>query len=492
MMPNNLANAKKKFPPTGILSALLIALLMFSPGLRAQSQATAPTASNAKATDAYLIMISIDGLLPEYYTAPAALGLKVPNLTAMKLGGAYAEGVEGIYPSITYPAHTTLITGVRPATHGIVQNRIFEAPNAPQTGEWYWFAEAIKTPTLYGLAKKAGLKTAGVGWPVTVKAELDYNVPEIFDPAEKPPTGKRTMQYATPGLLQKALAANPTTDTTTDGRRTAISEFIIKEYQPRLLLIHLVDLDSAQHTYGPRTAQALAVVERQDAYLGRLIAATRQAGIFEKTTFMLVSDHGFAPVDKKYAPNVTLAKEKLITLDANGKVSAWQAAAWPAGGSCAIVLKDANDKATTERVIKIFSALAKRSNSPLNRVVLPAELQRLGAIPEAALMLEAATGYAFDEALTGAEVRATDSDYRGTHGYLPSRAEMRSALMIYGASAQVGAKLRLAKMIDIAPTAAAVLGLWFDHAEGAIIRELIKPGSLPKIPKPNPKKAARP
>ena len=64
-------------------------------------------------------MISIDGLLPDYYISPQNLGLRVPTLTMMKEKGAYAEGVEGVYPTVTYPAHTTLITGARPAIHGI-------------------------------------------------------------------------------------------------------------------------------------------------------------------------------------------------------------------------------------------------------------------------------------------------------------------------------------------------------------------------------------
>lgn len=450
---------------------------------QAQSPA-APVSQNPPA--AHVIMISVDGLMPEYYTAPAPLGLQVPTLTRMKLDGAYAEGVEGVYPSVTYPAHTTLVTGVRPARHGVVQNRIFEAPTAPQTKEWYFFAEALKSPTLWSIAKQAGLKTAAVGWPVTVKADIDYNVPEIFDPLENPPTARRVLQHATPGLLQKALAANPPPDTTTDGRRTAVSEYIIKEHKPNLLLIHLVDSDSAQHKYGPRSKEALAVIEREDGYIARLVEATKQAGIFEQTTFFIVSDHGFAAIDKTFAPNVTLVKEKLITLDASGKATDWKAAAWPAGGSCAIVLKDATDKVTAAKVKTIFNALLIKSNSPLHRILLPEELKKLGAIPEAALMLEAASGFSFDEALTGAEVRGGDKDYRGTHGYLPTRAEMRSALIVYGAGARVGARLALAKMVDIAPTAAALLGLGFENAEGLPLREALKPGVNIRQP---PKKA---
>lgn len=460
-----------------LLISLLIGLLTNSFPGGAQTRQGAQTASAQ--SDSYVMMISIDGLVPDYYTAAAQNGLRVPNLTQMRLGGAYADGVEGVYPTVTYPAHTTLITGSRPATHGIVQNRIFEAPTAPQTKEWYWFAEALKTPTLWSIAKKAGLSTAAVGWPVTAKADIDYNVPEIFDPTENPPTPKRTLQYSTEGLMQKALAANPGGDTTTDGRRTSISEYIIKEFKPRLMLIHLIDLDSAHHKYGPRTPEALAVAEREDQYLGRLIEATRAAGIFDKTTFIVVSDHGFAAIDKKYAPNVTLVKEKLITLDETGKATDWKAAAWPAGGSCAIVLRDASDKATAAKVTEIFNRLLERSNSPLNRLLPAAELKRLGAIPEAFLMLEGASGYSFDEALTGSEIRESGKDYRGTHGYLPTRAEMRASLIIYGAKAKVGGRLALAKMIDIGPTAAAFLGLGFENAEGRAIGELVKAGTIP-------------
>src|ERR1041384_597356 len=151
-----------------VISAFLVSTVQpaFSNGAQETAQVAQPR------RDAHVIMISIDGLVPDYYLSPASLGLKVPNLTRMKLGGAYAEGVEGIFPTVTYPAHTTMITGVRPAVHGIVQNRIFEPPTAPQTKEWYWFAKDVKSETLWSMAKRAGLVTASVGWPVTVGADI--------------------------------------------------------------------------------------------------------------------------------------------------------------------------------------------------------------------------------------------------------------------------------------------------------------------------------
>lgn len=435
-------------------------------------------------------MISIDGLLPEYYLEPARLGLKVPNLVKMKLGGAYADGVEGVFPTVTYPAHTTMITGVRPAIHGIVQNRIFEAPTEPQTKEWYWFSEALKTETLWSIAKKSGLVTASVGWPVTVGADIDYNVPEIADPKENPPTGKRTAQYATPGLLDKALAGGTGGDNSTDGRRTAICEYIINNYKPDLMLIHLIALDDVHHKKGPRSPEAIETAERMDAYIGRIIESVRKAGFFDQTTFFLVSDHGFADVNRKFEPNVVLVKQKLITLGADGKPTDWKAAAWPAGGSCAIVLRDPNDKETAAKVSEIFGKIAA-SKGPINRLLNQSEIRKLEAIPTAFLMFDAAPGFSFDEMLTGPEEHEA-KDYRGTHGHLPSRAELRSCLIVFGAGTRVGAKMPLARMIDIGPTAAAVLGLRFANPEGTPIAELLKPGIIPPpLPKEKKKREAK-
>lgn len=469
----------RRNPSQRIIVALLL-VFCFVVALPAQTK-------QAARKDAYVVMISIDGLIPDYYLAPAPLGLNVPTLTEMKLNGAYAEGVEGVYPSVTYPSHTTLITGVRPALHGIIQNRIFEAPPVTPTKEWYWFAKDLKTETLWSMAKRAGLVTANVGWPVTVGADIDYNVPEIADPSEKIQTGKRVLQYSTPGLIDKANAAMPSDDKSTDGRRTTYAEYILETYKPNLMLVHLIELDGAHHTYGPRSPEALKTAERLDAYVGRIIAATRKAGTFDRTTFFLVSDHGFAAVTKRFEPNVTLAKAKLITLDATGKATDWQAAAWPAGGSCAIILKDPNDKAVAKRVTTIFSEMARHDGSPISRVLDQAEMKKLGAVPPAYLMLEAAPGFTFGEELTGPEVHEA-KNYHGTHGQLPSRAEMRSSLIVYGAGARLGARMALARMIDIGPTAAAILGLRFENPEGAPMPELIKADLIPPAPAKSKKK----
>ena len=143
------------------------------------------------------------------------------------------------------------------------------------------------------------------------------------------------------------------------------------------------------------------------------------------------------------------------------------------------MLRDPADKATATKVASLFNQMASRNNTPVGRVLERKDIDKLGSIPNALLMLDASPGYAFGEALTGEEI-TEPKDYRGTHGHLPTRVELRSSLIIFGPGARVGAQMALARMIDIAPTAAALLGLSFSDAEGQPIRELIKPGLIPK------------
>lgn len=457
-------------------SAVVVAILLVCGAIfiYAQSQNGQPEPARPD----HVILISVDGMPPDYYTAPEKLGLRMPTLTVMKNGGAYAEGVEGVYPTVTYPQHTTMVTGQRPASHGIIQNRIFEAPTETQTKAWYWYSNAIKSETLWTAAKRAGLKTAAVGWPVTVGAEIDYNMPEITDPLDGTKTWDRVAQYSTPGLLEKALGPDGKKESSVDERLTTVSEYIIKTHKPNLLLIHLIELDGTHHRNGPRTKPAIETAEREDGYIARIVEATREAGTFGKTTFLIVSDHGFAKIDRKFSPNVVLAKEGLITLDAAGKAVSWKAAAWPAGGSCAIVLKDPNDKETEAKIQAIFSKWAKQTGSPIKQVISRKELQQMKAIPQAVVMLEAAKGFSSDDLLTGPEVHLSEITYQGTHGYLPTNPEMRASLIVYGVGARAGATLPLGRMIDIGPTIAGLLKLKLTQTEGRPFKELLKNNSL--------------
>ena len=165
----------------------------------------------------------------------------------------------GVTPTVTYPSHTTLITGVEPARHGIVDNRILDPENL-SNGAWFWYTRDIKVPTVASLARAQGLRTApGINWPVTVGMDLDVVVPEFYR-SRHPEALSMLRALSTPRTLiddVEAARGKPFSWLPTDDERAELAAYVVAKHDPHLLLVHLIDLDTAQHTYGPGSPQAL-------------------------------------------------------------------------------------------------------------------------------------------------------------------------------------------------------------------------------------------
>ena len=211
-----------------------------------------------------LLMISIDGLRPDYVTAADRHRLAVPNLRRFLTEGTFAESVQGVIPTVTYPSHTTLITGVWPAKHGILANTVFD-PLRENQGGWYWYAEDIRVPTLWNAAAKAGWKTASVMWPVSVGARVDWNIPEFWH-LGGPGDAKLLRLVSTPGLLvemEKDLGEFPRgLGVEHDEGHARFVTWLLEKKRPSLLTLHLIALDHEQHQTGPFTPEVFAVLER--------------------------------------------------------------------------------------------------------------------------------------------------------------------------------------------------------------------------------------
>lgn len=245
-----------------------------------------------------LLVISIDGLDHRYLRDADRLGLRIPNLRRIVKEGAWADGgVIGVVPTVTFPSHTTIVTGVRPDRHGIINN------NRPKEegGERYFFASFLKVPTLWDAAKKAGLRTGAVHWPVTVDSKnIDWDFPEHFKRRQGAGMDwAATAEKATPGLIDKMVAKFPSMpqEWVDDRVRTLATIYILQNEKPDLVLLHLVDHDSEAHETGPFSIHAKAVLEYQDELIGRILAAKPK-----NMSVALVSDHGFEGVDKTVSP----------------------------------------------------------------------------------------------------------------------------------------------------------------------------------------------
>lgn len=471
-----------RFIYSSITRSLLCAALLLVAALPARIIAQ-PRATQEEAKR--ILVISLDGLDWRYVSSNRP-DLRIPTLRRLMTDGV-SSGVVTVYPSVTYPSHTSIVTGAYPARHGIVGNDIFD-PHVLQNREWYWFARAIQVETLWDAASRRKLLTAMVSWPAAAGAG-DTNVPEILKLGGSFSETLALMKSnARPqGLIEEVERADPrlyagVTKDEQDDMRTRFAEYVIEKKRPQVMFVHLFDLDHFEHDYGPFTPEAEAMLEKTDAYVARLLAAAERAGTLGETALFIVSDHGFLPLTKAIHPGVLLERAGLVKVkeekDAAGKsrpvVTEWRAMPYTSAGSCAIILRDPKDTDALRRARAVFQEFTEGRSGMFPgvgkeslRVLDEREVRSLHANPRAAFVLEASDGYAFGNNYTGAAI--TPSTVRGTHGYLPSK--YLNTFIASGAGINKRGRLnndRPVRLIDLGPTIAHVLGLKLGGAQGKV------------------------
>jgi len=246
-----------------------------------------------------VVVISIDGMDQRYLSDRDKLGLKIPNLRRLIREGQWSAGVVGVVPTVTWPSHTTMITGLDPTEHGILNNR----RPANEGGNYYWSVDLLKTTTLLDAAHSAGLKTATITWPVTVDAASDFNLPEYFGKRQGASMDLRTMSTkANPrDLAERITKMFPSfhQEWVDDRTRILALRYLLRTQRPDFTLVHLVDLDNEAHANGPFTPEALSVLEYQDELIG-----TALQDLPTNYAVVIVSDHGFEKVEREVNLNI--------------------------------------------------------------------------------------------------------------------------------------------------------------------------------------------
>lgn len=415
-----------------------------------------------------VLLISIDGLQPADVIEAERRGLEIPNLRRFVREGAYATGVVGVLPTVTYPSHATLVTGAAPARHGIIGNTTFD-PMQINQGGWYWYASDIKVPTLWDAAKQAGRSTASVHWPVTVgAAAIDWNLPQVWRTGHAD-DAKLVAALSTPGLLPElegALGAYaPGINEEIDGDETRgrfVAEIITRK-KPYLMTAYLTALDHEQHAKGPGSPEAHAILERIDAIVGRLVAA--QLAAQPDSVIAVVGDHGFSPTTTEVNFYRAFIDAGLITLGPDGKITSWEAEPWTSGGSVAVMLARPDDAALEARVGEVLSRLKADPAMRIRHIADRAEIARIGGNPQAAFYLDLEPD-ANSGGFAGAQAPLSKpAGSKGMHGFFPAAPFMRSTFMLMGRGVPAGKSLGEVDMRAIAPTLAGILEIPFTSAE---------------------------
>jgi predicted AlkP superfamily pyrophosphatase or phosphodiesterase len=407
------------------------------------------------ASAARLVVLSVDGLRPDIYRARESRH-RFPNLRALDKAGASAEAVETIYPSTTYPAHATIVTGLPPRAHGIYSHLASLDPTE-KTRPWCWFAQGLRAPALWDVARASGRKTAALSWPVSAGAAIDHNIPEIWNPAVADPHRDfvTPARHATPGLFAEvAQMLGPMLGKADPDRlRGEAALYLWNHYRPHLLLVHFIWYDSQAHEFGPASPEALTALESADQAIGRIHDAISSD---PATTLVVLSDHGFVPVEKEAAPLVVFAGHGLFARGADGSLALRKLGAVSAGGSLAVYWLEEPSADDRRRLTTALDDL--RATDAVQEIVDWRQLAALEADPDALLMIEAAPGFCFSDRLEGPVLSDKFKD-RGTHGYLPTHAGMEAMFTAVGRNIAPGKNLGRISLKQIAPTLAQLMGL---------------------------------
>lgn len=438
---------KMKMPLKYLL--VTISLIMFAEGVRAQKQ------------NHHVVVITIDGFRPDFYLEDT---WNVPNLRAMKQDGAHAYGVNSVFPSLTYPSHITIVTGVPPARHGIFYNWLFEK-DAATKGQIYWHFNEITSPTLWEVTQDAGLKAASVNWPVSVGAPTVFNISDVGSKGQKVMEDSANPSGITAVLKQKLFDNAATIDIGVDKNVASIAAWVIKTEKPNFMTVHLLGLDHEEHVHGRSGPAIEQAIFRADSAVGVIRQAITESGLKENTLLIVTGDHGFCDVTTMVSPNVWLEEWGLFETQDN-----WKAKFHTAGGGAFLYLKDKNDVTTLNTIKRNLNGLPD-AHKKYFQLVDRKKLHSVGADPEVALALTGTNGAAFS-ARTNAP--AVDKGKGGTHGYFPETRNIQTGFVAEGAALKKQTAIQEMHLKDISAIVARYLDLTMPTSEGKVPKNLFR------------------
>ena len=425
----------------------------------------------------YVIVISFDAVSEEDLEFLS----KQPNFSKLIKNGALIKNVESVYPSLTYPAHVTIVTGKYPKNHGVINNTVLDFKN--DNPDWYCYRKYIKGDTIFDLAEKSGMKTCSILWPVTARSKITYNMPEIFC----------TKRYDNQ-ILKSALAGSKIYQVNMNKRfgylrqgmeepyldnfATEVAKKTIRELKPNLILLHLIDSDSQKHKYGIENKEVIESLKRHDERLGEIIESLKLAGIYEDSTIIALGDHSQINVNNVIKLNSILMKNDLINVNGN-KIKSYKAIAKSCDGSSYIYLKNKNDVETRKKVRDILNELKNKYSNVIEEVYNNEEIKNLGADINASFMIEAKRGYYFIDDFLGEAIEVIDESskikhkLRASHGYLPSRDNYKTFFIAYGKTIKKGVVLEKGKLINHGPTIAKILDIDLRDCDGIVEERIL-------------------
>lgn len=221
----------------------------------------------------YVLVISFDGFRWDY-----ALRGITPNLDKVARQGVKALTLQPSFPSKTFPTHYSIVTGLYPQNHGLIDNRF----QNPFSGDVYRLGDTLSVrddrwyhgESIWGTANRQGIKTASFFWPGS-ETHLEYRHPTYF----KRYDGSVSHEDRIKGVIDWLQL--PEAD------------------RPRFILMYFSDTDDIGHKYGPESTEINEAVRLLDKRLGELMDQLQQINMLQRIHIMVISDHGMTALDNQ-------------------------------------------------------------------------------------------------------------------------------------------------------------------------------------------------
>lgn len=357
-----------------------------------------------------LVLVSIDGFRHDYLDIHDA-----PHLNALAKAGVRVERLKPIYPPNTFPGHLSLITGVAPADHGIVDNTFCHRSR----GDCYTMgmggkdATWLKAVPLWNWVKAQGFKAATYFWPES-DALWGGEQPDYFFPYDK------SVPY--------------------DERVNQVLDWLAlpESERPRLITLYFSGVDSAGHRYGPLAPQTAKAVAKVDGHIGDLLKGIERLG--SSVNVLVVSDHGMAEISGAHAITASELPEPkgYKRMVSHSRVRYY-----------------ATNTASAQDVSELLALLDARSQGRWQTLTASEALSLGGADEQTVADITLVTRPPSSFVRRSMSARAVE----GSHGYLLSEPEMDAFAVAYGPAFGAGAVVAEAHQLDVFPLATAVMGL---------------------------------
>ena len=432
-----------------------------------------------------ILVLSVDAMVSE----DVDILRTKPNFRKYIAGGAEVKKITTIYPSVTYPAHTSMSTGCLPGKHGITSNYSFTTDSTEDT--WQWFADAIKAEDIFTAAKKAGYTTGAVFWPVTGRHKyIDYLIDEYWLP-HKGQTLETGFAEAgsSPEMIEivKNNAHRLAPSYSLTGRKNfciypEIDNFlmgcavdVIEKYAPEVMFVHNGNIDHQRHVTGAFSQTVKDALDLIDYNIGQLGQALENAGVLQDTDFFLTSDHGQRNRVRTVKPNIFLKDAGYITTDEKGKVTSYRAYCFSNAMSAYVYVKDKSDE---PEIRAYLDRLCAEGIYGFAKVYTREDVkEKYGLDGDFSFVIESDGYTSFSNSCKRPVCPPTDlSDFRfgqATHGYEPHLGP-QPVFLAKGPHINAGTVIETRHITDEAPTYAALLGVTLSDADGHAIEEFLK------------------